>query len=118
VHDPLQAKALVLDDGTTAVVIVATDALAIGGIGDVSEDFLPRLRSRIEAELGVHAIPKLPSLSGPRGVIRWDFTPADAMVNGALRCGLTSAKITARSHGNRPLASQPYASESLGDSDA
>ncbi len=53
VHDPLYAKALVLDDGKTKVVIIAMDVVAIGGISDVGDDFLPKLRSRIEGELGI-----------------------------------------------------------------
>ena len=53
VNDPLYAKALVLDDGKTRVVIIAMDVVAIGGIGDVGDHFLPKLRSRIEEELGV-----------------------------------------------------------------
>lgn len=53
VHDPLFAKALVLDDGATTAVIIAMDAVAIGGIADVPDDFLPRLRGRIEQELGI-----------------------------------------------------------------
>jgi hypothetical protein len=60
IHDPLYAKALVLDDGKTRVAIIAMDTTAIGGrkisrgaLPDVSEDFLPTLRSRIEKELGI-----------------------------------------------------------------
>ena len=60
IHDPLYAKALVLDDGSTKVVIVAMDTTAIGGrrisrgmLDDVGEDFLPRLRSRIQKELNI-----------------------------------------------------------------
>lgn len=59
-HDPLYAKALVLDDGKTRVAIVAMDTTAIGGrrisrgaLADVGEDFLPTLRSRVEKELGI-----------------------------------------------------------------
>ncbi len=53
VHDPLFAKALVLDDGRTRVVILAMDAVAIGGICDISDEWLPELRARIESELGI-----------------------------------------------------------------
>lgn len=53
VNDPLYAKALVLDDGDKQVVIVALDALAVGGIGDIKEDFLPKLRAGIASELGI-----------------------------------------------------------------
>jgi hypothetical protein len=51
IKDPLYAKALVLDDGTTKTAIIAMDVLAIGGIGDVRDDFLPKLRNRIQKEL-------------------------------------------------------------------
>ncbi len=53
VHDPLYAKALVLDDGDTQVAIIAMDVVAIGGICDISDEFLPELRARIEAETGL-----------------------------------------------------------------
>ena len=53
VNDPLYAKVLVLDDGRTKVAIIAMDAVAIGGIGDIGDDFLPTLRSRIQKELRI-----------------------------------------------------------------
>ena len=53
VADPLFAKALVMDDGKTRLAIIAMDAVAIGGIGDISDEFLPKLRGRIEKELGI-----------------------------------------------------------------
>lgn len=53
VHDPLYAKALVLDDGKTKVVLLSLDAVAIGGIGDIGDDFLPKLRNRIQSKLGI-----------------------------------------------------------------
>lgn len=53
IHDRLHAKAIVLDDGATQVVIIAMDVTAIGGIGEVSDDFLPELRGRIETGLGL-----------------------------------------------------------------
>jgi hypothetical protein len=60
INDPLYAKALVLEDGGTRVAIVALDTCAIGGRGisrgylpDVADDFLPKLRSRIQKELNI-----------------------------------------------------------------
>jgi hypothetical protein len=60
IHDPLYAKALVLDDGKTRTVIIAMDVTAIGGrkisdgmLPDVGESFLPELRGRIERELKI-----------------------------------------------------------------
>lgn len=55
VNDPLFAKALVLEDGKTRLAIIAMDAVAIGGIGDINDDFLPKLRKRIEEELQIPA---------------------------------------------------------------
>ena len=60
INDPLYAKALVLDDGKTRLAIITMDTTAIGGrrvsqgmLPDVSEDFLPKLRGRIEQELNI-----------------------------------------------------------------
>ncbi|HOZ47251.1 MAG TPA: hypothetical protein PLO37_18425 [Candidatus Hydrogenedentes bacterium] len=53
INDPLYAKVLVLDDGTTRLAIIAMDVTAIGGIGEIGDDFLPALRARIETELGI-----------------------------------------------------------------
>lgn len=53
VHDPLYATALVVTDGATTAVIIGMDVVAIGGISEVSDDFLPALRGRIEGELGI-----------------------------------------------------------------
>lgn len=55
VHDPLFAKALVLDDGRMTLVVLSLDVVAIGGICDVRNDFLPKLRGRIRKELGIPA---------------------------------------------------------------
>lgn len=58
--DRLHAQALVLDDGSTRLAIVTMDVTAIGArriscnmLPDVGEEFLPRLRQRIEKELGI-----------------------------------------------------------------
>ena len=60
IRDPLYAKALVLDDGRTRVAIIAMDTTAIGGrrisqrmLDDVGEEFLPKLRGRIQKELNI-----------------------------------------------------------------
>jgi len=55
VIDPLYVKVLLLDDGEKQVAIIAMDVLAIGGIGDLSDDFLPALRGKIENELHIPA---------------------------------------------------------------
>lgn len=53
IHDRLYAKALLLDDGETKLAIISMDAVAIGGICDIQDDFLPKLRARIQQELNI-----------------------------------------------------------------
>lgn len=53
INDPVYAKVLVLQQADVTVAIVAMDVTAIGGIGEVTDAFLPELRARIEAELGI-----------------------------------------------------------------
>lgn len=60
ISDPLYAKALVLDDGETQIVIITMDVTAIGGrkisdgmLPDVGEEFLPKLRQRIQNTLKI-----------------------------------------------------------------
>ncbi|MBM3871963.1 MAG: hypothetical protein FJ392_13570, partial [Verrucomicrobia bacterium] len=53
VNDPSYAKALVLKDGSTTVVLVTVDAVAIGGIGRIGNDYLGNVRAALERELGI-----------------------------------------------------------------
>lgn len=53
VNDPLYAKALVIQDGAKKFVIVTVDAVAIGEIGHIKNDYLGKVRARIEKELGI-----------------------------------------------------------------
>ena len=53
VNDSLYVKALVLDNGTTTAVIISIDAIAIGGIGSLSNDYLYKVRSQIEKDINI-----------------------------------------------------------------
>ena len=60
VSDPLYARALVIDDGQAQVVFLTMDVTAIGArtisqdiLSDSADDFVPRLRERIESDLGL-----------------------------------------------------------------
>jgi len=53
INDPVFAKVLVLEENNTRAVIIGMDVTAIGGIGEVTDAFLPELRARIESELGI-----------------------------------------------------------------
>lgn len=51
VSGPLFAKALILTNGETTVALVTLDVVSLGEIGYIPNDFLPKLRARIEREL-------------------------------------------------------------------
>ncbi len=60
INDPLYTKALVLDDGVTKLAIVTMDITAIGGrtvsdriLNDVADDFMQKLRNRVQKELNI-----------------------------------------------------------------
>jgi hypothetical protein len=50
---PLYARALVLSDGQTTAVLVSVDAVAIGEIGPIRNNYLGAVRSQIEKDLGI-----------------------------------------------------------------
>lgn len=51
VNDPLYARALVLKSASTTAVIVSIDAVAIGEIGPIGNDYLGKVRARLQKEL-------------------------------------------------------------------
>lgn len=53
VNDPLFAKALVITRGETTLVIATVDAVAVGEIGSITNDYLPAVRARLQTELGI-----------------------------------------------------------------
>jgi hypothetical protein len=52
-NDPLYVKALVLKKSSATAVIVTVDAVAIGEIGYIRNDYLGKVRARIQKELGI-----------------------------------------------------------------
>ena len=54
-ENPPMVKALVLSQGTTHAVIVAIDAVAVGGIGSIGDSFLPEVRAALEEAPGIPA---------------------------------------------------------------
>ena len=72
VNDPSYAKALVLRDGATTVVLVTVDAVAIGGIGRIGNDYLGNVRAALERELGIPPASVLVNASHCHSVVRAD----------------------------------------------
>ncbi len=69
VNDPLYVKALVLKNDTTTMAIVTVDAVAIGEIGHIKNDYLATVRSRLEKELGIPPTNVLVNASHCHGVV-------------------------------------------------
>lgn len=72
VNDPMFAKALVLKSDTTTVVLITIDAVAIGGIGRIKDDFLPNVRMRLQQELGIAPSSVVINASHCHGTVRAD----------------------------------------------
>jgi hypothetical protein len=75
VHDPLYAKALVLRDAATTVVIVTLDAVASAEIGHIRNDYLAILRARLQEEFGIPPTQVLVNASHCHGVVGTEVGP-------------------------------------------
>ena len=69
VNDPLFAKALVLRDGDTTAVIITVDAVALGEIGRIKNDFLANVRAQLQKELNIQPANVLINASHCHGVV-------------------------------------------------
>lgn len=69
VNDPLYVKALVVTDGVTTVAIITVDAVAIAEIGSIGNDYLAKVRARIEKELNIKPANVLINASHCHGVV-------------------------------------------------
>ena len=73
VNDPLYAKALVLRDGVTTVAIITVDAVAIGELGRIKNDFLPNVRAQLQKELDIAPSHVLINASHCHGIVCNDY---------------------------------------------
>ena len=76
VSDPLFVKALVLSDGRTTAAIVTVDAVAIGEIGYIRNDYLAKVRTQLNDELQI--------------------APANVMINASHCHGIVCADVEQR----------------------
>jgi Na+-transporting NADH:ubiquinone oxidoreductase subunit NqrE len=72
VNNPLFAKALVVNSEATTVVLITIDAVAIGEIGRIGNDFLANVRTQLRTELGILPSSVLINASHCHGVVRAD----------------------------------------------
>lgn len=72
VSDRLYAKALAISDGETTTVIATVDAVAIGEIGYIKNDYLPNVRAQCQQELGLQPHNILINASHCHGIVCTD----------------------------------------------
>ncbi len=72
VNDRLFVRALVLKSGETVAALVSVDAVAIGGIGHIKDDYLPSVRAALQKELGIPPSNTLFNASHCHGIVHPD----------------------------------------------
>lgn len=72
VNDSLYVKAMVLDDGRTQCVIATLDAVAIGEIGYIKNDYLSKVRTALKENLNIAPENVLINASHCHGIVRDD----------------------------------------------
>jgi hypothetical protein len=73
VNDPLYVKALVIGNEATTAVIITVDAVAIGQIGTIRNDYLDTIRTEIERDLKIPPTHVLVNASHCHGVVCTDI---------------------------------------------
>lgn len=68
-NDRMYVRALVLRQGQTTAAIVTVDAVAIGEIGPIKNDYLPNVRAAVEKELGIHPANIMANASHCHGIV-------------------------------------------------
>ncbi len=74
VNDPLYVKVIALKSDNTWAVLISVDAVAIGEIGRIKNDFLPKLRGRLSSELSIPGSNVVVNASHCHGVVLPDIT--------------------------------------------
>jgi hypothetical protein len=102
VNDRLWVKALVIKSDTTTAVIITVDAVAIGEIGHIKNDYLPKVRARIEKDLGIKPTNVLVNASHCHGVVCADVDERTVQAVKAAAKNLVPVRVGAgRGHEDR-----------------
>lgn len=94
-NDPLFAKALVLTDGATTAVLVTVDAVAIGEIGPIKNDYLGKVRGALTESLGIPPENVTINASHCHGIVCADVAERTVEAVKRAHAGLTPVKTGA-----------------------
>lgn len=102
VNDPLYAKALVLREGATTAVIITVDAVALGEIGRIKNNFLANVRAQLQKELNIPPSNVLINASHCHGIVCADIEQRTVQAVRDAARNLVPVKVGAgRGHENR-----------------
>ncbi|MEZ5939839.1 MAG: hypothetical protein R3C18_00515 [Planctomycetaceae bacterium] len=93
VNDPLYVKALVLKSGDTKVVLLTLDAVAIGEIGYIKNDYLPSVREQLQTQFGIQPNHVLANASHCHGVVCKDVAERTIQAVAAAQENLVPVKV-------------------------
>ena len=93
INDPLYVKALVIQKGSKKGVLVTVDAVAIGEIGYINNQFLGKLRSRLQKEMGIPPDSVIVNASHCHGVVCPDVEEKTVQAVKLAVAGLVPVKI-------------------------
>ncbi|WP_020472642.1 hypothetical protein [Zavarzinella formosa] len=68
-NDPLYARALVIKNGSATAVMISVDAVAIGGIGPIPNDYLDKVRGKLQKELQIEPDSVMVNASHCHGIV-------------------------------------------------
>lgn len=95
-NDRLYVKALVISDGKATLAIVTVDAVAIGEIGTIGNDYLPKVRAALEKEVHIPAGNVLVNASHCHGVVCADV--AERTVQAVKQAAANRTPVDRRAH--------------------
>ena len=102
VNDPLWAKALVLKSGNTTSVIITLDAVSVGEIGHIKNDYLPKVRDQLQQDLGIPPLNVIVNASHCHGIVCADVAERTIQAVKEAAKNLVAVKIGAGAgHENR-----------------
>jgi hypothetical protein len=92
-NDPLYVKALVLKNDVTTAVLVTLDAVAIGEIGPVGNDYLGKVRARLQKELAVPRSSVIVNASHCHGIVCADVDEKTVEAVKAANANMVPVKV-------------------------
>ncbi|HPO12625.1 MAG TPA: hypothetical protein PLI09_04200 [Candidatus Hydrogenedentes bacterium] len=119
VNDPLYVKALVIKNGVSTFAIITVDAVAIGEIGKIGNDYLPTVRARLEKELNIPQTNVLTNASHCHGVVCEDVVERTIQAVKEASQTITPVNAGAGSgHEDRIMENRRYALKGGGEADS